>query len=430
MQVEVSGFVADEAGTYFDSDLDPSNLSNAFVTTGACTGFVINPNGYIATAAHCVDVGPHVQSLRDTLLTLAIQQVDPNYFVQLGVTDPLEYARTNFTVEGKSPGTPPDVTVTVHMGGGTGNGLDGESLRADIIDVGQSDRNDIAVLKIAGTDLPSAELAADADVQQGAPVLAVGYPGNRQAAIDLTLEPTFKDGQVSSRTTSAGVPVYELSAAVSPGMSGGPTVGSDGRVYGVNSFSAVNVDGTAADGINFAITAAQLSDMLTRNNIKAELGPLDRTYREGLTLYWNGEYTEAVAKFDEVISRSPAHRQAQEFKTNALRNRDQFGDAGIDAMWYYVGAGALLLIILIGVGLTLLLRRRARVAPAPVPPSFYPPPGSIPPQRQGFNNDYYAASRAAPTQRYCPGCGTVQQPAARFCATCGTAIGTDRPVGT
>lgn len=178
----------------------------------------------------------------------------------------------------------------------------------------------MALLKIEASELPSAELAPDADVGQGTPVLSIGYPGSTAEVTDPGLESTFKDGQISSKTTSGSVPFYETSAAVSQGMSGGPTVGLDGRVVGVNSFSPAREQ----QAFNFIATASQLDALLGRNNVTAELGPVDWTYREGLTQYFEGEYSDAIASFDDVLALSPDFRQAEEFRTNATRARAQF----------------------------------------------------------------------------------------------------------
>ncbi|MGH3567696.1 MAG: hypothetical protein ACRDRH_17020 [Pseudonocardia sp.] len=149
------------------------------------------------------------------------------------------------------------------------------------------------------------------------------------------------------------MPVYEVGAAVSPRMSGGPTVGLDGRVVGINSFGAGETE-----TVNSIATAARLGELLGRNNVTAELGPVDLIYREGLELYYAGEYSDAIARFDEALGLSPQFRQAQEVRTNAVRARTEFGDAGIDPIWYLIGGGGILLTG--GIVLVVVLLRRGR----------------------------------------------------------------------
>jgi len=440
LETAYSGYVFDETGGLF-------NDGNPYQFTATCTGFVVNPDGYIATAGHCVDVGP--EGARRELIAVVVTEIvaaDPT----IPVDEMTKFALLNYKTEGANPGTPIDRKVTVTTGAGTGNSLQGTTVTAEVVDLQSFNEGDVALLKIPTTDLQSVELAPDADVQQGTPVLSIGYPGNREAVIDPSLEPTFKDGQISSRTTTGAVPVYEVSAAVSPGMSGGPTVGMDGRVVGINSFGA-----SEREAFNFIATAARLSDLLDRNNVTAELGPVDLIYREGLELYYEGEYSDAIAKFDEALGLSPDFRQAQEFKTNAVRARIEFGDAGIDPIWYFVGGGAALLIG--GIVLVVVLFRRGR-GRGPTPPAFGVPqfaqgastgyPGSAPwggpsagmggpqaPAGSGFPatpaggypmptaDASEGSSGITPTiTKDCSRCGTPQATTARFCSSCGNTV--------
>lgn len=448
LETAYSGYVFDETGGIFN-DGDPYQF------TATCTGFVVNPDGYIATAGHCVDVGP--EGARRDLIDAVVAEivaVDPTVPVDVQT----KFALLNYKTEGANPGSPIDRTVTVTTGAGTGNSLRGETATAEVVDLQAFGEGDVALLKIPATDLPSVELAPDADVAQGTPVLSIGYPGNREAVTDPSLEPTFKDGQISSRTTTGAVPVYEVSAAVSPGMSGGPTVGLDGRVVGINSFGVGETE-----AFNFIATAARLDELLDRNNVRAELGPVDLIYREGLELYYQGKYSDAIAKFDEALGLSPGFRQAQEFKTNAVRARTEFGDAGVDPIWYFVVGGAVLLIG--GIVLVVVLLRRGR-GRRPTPPAFGAPqfaqgaptgyPGSTPwggpsagmggpqaPAGSGFPAAPTGGYPATPAGGYpmptadasersggitptitkaCSRCGTPQASTARFCSSCGTTV--------
>ncbi|MGH3612481.1 MAG: trypsin-like peptidase domain-containing protein, partial [Pseudonocardia sp.] len=68
--------------------------------------------------------------------------------------------------------SPIDRTVTVT----TGNSLRGETASAEVVDLQAFSEGDVALVKIPATDLPSVELAPDADVQPGIPVVSIGYP--------------------------------------------------------------------------------------------------------------------------------------------------------------------------------------------------------------------------------------------------------------
>jgi serine protease Do len=93
-------------------------------------------------------------------------------------------------------------------------------------------------------------------------VLAVGYPASSDMATDASMTATFKDGRISSKKTREGglLPVYEVSAAMSPGMSGGPTVTIDGEVVGLNSFYPAGEN----QQFNFLSPVSLIRETLTR----------------------------------------------------------------------------------------------------------------------------------------------------------------------
>ncbi len=116
-----------------------------------------------------------------------------------------------------------------------------------------------------------------------------------------SLDPTNKSGKVSKKSTVEGSPVYEIDAAISEGMSGGPTVDLGGKVIGVNSFGPVG----EPQAFNFVAPADGLATMLVGKGVKATLGPADVSYRRGLDRYYAGHYTDAIKDFDQTLAMSP-----------------------------------------------------------------------------------------------------------------------------
>ena len=113
--------------------------------------------------------------------------------------------------------------------------------------VGSDERNDIAVLRASGGNLPAADLGVSADLRIGQPVIAVGSP--------LGLNGTVTSGVVSAlerRSTAAAM--IQTDASINPGNSGGPLVDLDGRVVGINT-SIATLGGRSSGniGIGFAV---------------------------------------------------------------------------------------------------------------------------------------------------------------------------------
>jgi S1-C subfamily serine protease len=103
------------------------------------------------------------------------------------------------------------------------------------------ERRDLAVLQIAGFNLPVLELGNSDVVAVGEPLAIIGSPRG--------LEGTVTAGILSSiRDSGDGFKVIQTDAAVNPGNSGGPLVNGKGQAIGVVSFQL-----RSAEGLNFAI---------------------------------------------------------------------------------------------------------------------------------------------------------------------------------
>ncbi|QGN58149.1 S1C family serine protease [Nostocoides sp. HKS02] len=138
---------------------------------------------------------------------------------------------------------------------------DGSQVDATV--TGHDGSYDLAVIKIARTDLPPLTMGISKDVVVGDPVIAVGAP--------LGLESTVTSGIVSAlnRPVSPGgdgntqsfINAIQTDAAINPGNSGGPLLDMQGHVIGVNSAIA-RVPGTTDTqsgniGVGFSIPSDQ-----------------------------------------------------------------------------------------------------------------------------------------------------------------------------
>ncbi|MDN5857385.1 MAG: serine protease [Pseudonocardia sp.] len=371
----------DPTGTLLTSPAD-------FTFSGSCTGVGVNPNGYVATAGHCVD-NTTAEGVIGTVLQEAARQIvaaDPTRTPE----EVIDFALKNWTVRGATPGSPVDRKVMV----GTGS-LDAgnrPTIRpAEVIGYKSLTSGDVALLKIDVKDLPTVPLATDADVRIGTEVLSIGFPGSADEATDPTFEPSNKDGRISSKKTMGGVPFYETSASMSQGMSGGPTVDMQGRLVGINSWGPV---GETAE-INFMTAADTLSAFMASNGVRSEAGRVDTMFRTAVDAYYAGHYTDAIAGFAAVLAAVPGHPQATQMRVAALGAREKYGDvpqapvgSGLPfgltplAFWSIVGGGGALVLLTVLLVIHRVRRRRRAVVLPPVPPPyglpFGPPTGPGP----------------------------------------------------
>jgi S1-C subfamily serine protease len=133
--------------------------------------------------------------------------------------------------------------------------------------VGQDAQDDLAVLKIAATNLQPIAFADSSKAVAGEFAVAVGTP--------LGLQETATFGIVSAlnRTASEAPsgPAGELtgliqtSAQINPGNSGGALVNLQGQLLGIPTLEATNPEtGAAADGIGYAIPANRVEYVVTQ----------------------------------------------------------------------------------------------------------------------------------------------------------------------
>jgi S1-C subfamily serine protease/HEAT repeat protein len=107
--------------------------------------------------------------------------------------------------------------------------------------ISKDTKRDLAFLKV-NTSLPPLEIAEAYRYQKGDDVLVIGNPG---IGGKVVLENAVSRGVMSTRTEIEGQPFYQLGIALNPGNSGGPVVDLAGKVIGVASRKASNLEGTA-----------------------------------------------------------------------------------------------------------------------------------------------------------------------------------------
>ncbi|MBI2456003.1 MAG: trypsin-like peptidase domain-containing protein, partial [candidate division NC10 bacterium] len=229
------------------------------------SGFIIHPDGYVATNGHVVarSYEMNERMLGDEFLETAVAEAcgpalaalpedqrkarlraimaDPGNRMRIRLTKKLQVHLSTGKIYAAqvlaySPAINPDAPRTGAMGAGG--------------DMGPMDTSgkDIAILKIAETNLPTVRLAANSTgLQLGEQLFILGYPGvvlnhdflSRKSA----LEASVTVGRVSGfKIDITDRRVIQTDAAISWGNSGGPAFNLRGEVIGAATFISTTLE--------------------------------------------------------------------------------------------------------------------------------------------------------------------------------------------
>lgn len=151
--------------------------------------------------------------------------------------------------------------------------------------MGSDKRSDVAVVKIAASDLPAVKVGDVSRLKVGEWVMAIGSP--------FGLENTVTAGIVSAKQRDTGdyLPFIQTDVAINPGNSGGPLINMRGEVIGINSQIYSRSGGSM--GISFAIPideAVRVSEQLrstgrvSRGRIGVQIDQVSKEVAESIGL--------------------------------------------------------------------------------------------------------------------------------------------------
>ena len=157
--------------------------------------------------------------------------------------------------------------VVVNSGKITLRNLKGETFEVRAIAVDKS--NDLALLKAeppANGRFKPLPLAHSNEVRRGAAIVTMGFPNISQQGI----EPKVTDGIINSFSgANNDQRVFQISAPIQTGNSGGPLITMDGNVVGVvasklDAAAIARQTGDIPQNVNYAIKSQHVLDMLDK----------------------------------------------------------------------------------------------------------------------------------------------------------------------
>jgi S1-C subfamily serine protease len=145
---------------------------------------------------------------------------------------------------------------------------DGRMLLADLI-AADSDV-DLALIRVPADGLTAATLSDPSTLQQGDPLVAVGF------VLNLSGQQSVTRGVFSGRRSFSGSPNYiQADVAIKPGMRGGAMVNRTGAVVGINVDTIDQTNGPSDQVTSFAVPSDLASSFI-------------QSARSGQLLTWSG----------------------------------------------------------------------------------------------------------------------------------------------
>ena len=270
---------------------------------GSGTGFFITADGYIATNAHVVaSINDGDAKAKDALRRALFADLDKKFgaqFQKLSRAQLGEFVNSVELVELKK------LAYVVLP--------NGDHLNYEIKQFGAAGTGrDCALIKVKTENAPSLPIGDSSKSQVEDPIVVLGYPGvaDFEGLLDekSQLEASVTDGAISSlKRASSGEPILQISAPITHGNSGGPAIDQHGSVIGLATFGNQG----EVQGFNFLVASVTLMELVKDAQIDVKPSPTSEAWRAGLTHYWNDEYTEAIARFEEVDTAFAAHSEAR-----------------------------------------------------------------------------------------------------------------------
>lgn len=384
----------DPAGSEIDFDELTSGRGEEPVTVetgtgGSGSGFLIHPEGWILTSAHVVEPTlqqeqMHARLLRNGALTLLARILDDDVLAAYrrgGRIDQL----IDRVVE-RSSLEQVEVVNRVELSNGRSASFTVESLSPSIDRGGR----DLALLRIAGQDLPVLDLADPDGIHLQEQIWIIGYPAVASSdddeigawlSTETDLEPTIHSGSITAiRKSSGQMTIYQSDAPVYPGQSGGPAVNRSGKVVGVPTWGH-----KSADRIRFLIASEAVATFIEESGVPLGVeGRFTRLYGAAIDAAEKGDWREAEKQLREADAIFPNSPDLVRFLRDAERRLEN-GGTHLTEVIASVAVGAALLILVVA-GL------RLRKPPRGLDPLMPPIAEIVVLPRRGDRNDGDALS--------------------------------------
>ena len=314
------------------------------------TGFIIHPDGWIATNGHVVkpvfkDDAEHIvnflQASADAacgpgLAKLPARQRTARMQAILKAPENRKGVKLNkrlevFFPKRMAPGasTPPGVPAVVKA---YSPPIDPAAVpKGGAVPPKGKQMLDAAIIKIEMTDLPTVPLAArSTHLHLGQDLFIIGYPGavlwHDFLSAESRAAPSVTYGRISGFKLDVNERwVIQTDASISWGNSGGPAFNRDGEVVGAATFITTSLEGDQAiQGFNFLIPVATIQQMAKDIGLAPSTGdPFMQAWEQAVAAYFQGDFERALSGLEAADKLFPGLWDVQRLRF-LLKDLEEF----------------------------------------------------------------------------------------------------------
>lgn len=363
------------------------------------SGLIINPDGYVVTNGHVVEICQEYDKDKDKVLNNLLVMFVVQKLQQEGkqLTQQNAMAMVQQWMQEHKPKIAQEQSVKkVTISNGDVHDYEIKKFSPPIGKGGK----DVAVIKIEAHDLPIVSLGSSSDLKLQQLVFPFGYPGlvspgplgqgHPLLGGKTALEVSITRGTVSAlKVDYKGVPVIQTDAAITHGNSGGPACNENGEVIGISTFGSFGTDAYTGKpievaGFNFLVPIDTAKEFINEAGVKYNTpSKFNEKYTSALDATWNKEWFLARDLINSALVFLPN-------QPDMIKLR-QFVEGKISEMGWFkrnwqrnkiamISLGIILLLIII-VGATLAIRKTPRKVGQPEPQlARQPRPPTIAPE--------------------------------------------------
>lgn len=352
------------------------------------TGFIIHPDGYIATNAHVVSL----ETIKATLASestlsaifenaLLMSDQEMEEFLSQEESGKFSKEIVHYIIDNGTFDLKHELAVLRPDAAGSNmEKLIASGFPAEVVSVNENfldDERDIALLKIQETNLPALSLGASSEFSVGKKVFIFGFPATAEINEKNPGEATFTRGIVSAirQSLDGKLKIFQTDAKVSQGSSGGPLFNERGEVLGIITFQTDELSRTAGDNFAFALPVDIVKEQALDGRILPEEGVYGQAFKTAFAAFTDKHCDTALSYFNKTRETNqaflsgryvePYEARCEEWQSQG-QSRDTYWDEFRDGVstlsnpLLYIIGGVLLSFGLLGVMMFWLLRQLRR----------------------------------------------------------------------